>query len=142
MKYTPAKVNEICKLIASGLYTNAEICKKVGIHIDTFHDWKNNKPEFSEAVQNAQLEKLPALHELALSSLAKGLKGYKFKETTKEDGKLVKTVTKFVPPNNTLIIFTLCNTAPDKFSRNEPQKNEVKVLPPVREIEDASDISE
>lgn len=51
-KYTPARVDAICRIIArTGCAKEAYTA--AGIHPSTYHDWLNKKPEFSEKVARA-----------------------------------------------------------------------------------------
>ncbi len=54
-KYTPEMVAEIARLTSAGNLIK-DICEKVDITYDTYFNWLNNKPEFSEAVTRAQGE--------------------------------------------------------------------------------------
>ncbi|MBO9699253.1 MAG: helix-turn-helix domain-containing protein [Sporocytophaga sp.] len=138
-KYKKKTVDQICSLLSTGLYTIESICNQVGIHPDTFYDWQRNKPEFANLVEEARAERISSLREIALSSLVKGLTGFNYDEVTSKNGKVVRTVTKFVAPNPNLIMFTLKNTAPEQFNKMAPVGDTPIQLPPVREIEDAPD---
>jgi len=54
-KYCKEIVEEICGYIESGL-TQKDSCILAGIHVDTFHTWRKDKPEFSEAVEAARVK--------------------------------------------------------------------------------------
>ena len=52
MKYSKEIVKQICDHICNGS-TQKDASYLSNIHIDTFHDWMNNKPEFSESIKKA-----------------------------------------------------------------------------------------
>lgn len=52
-KYTPETVKKICHAIELGA-TYELACNYAGIGHDTFHQWRKQKPEFSEAVKQAE----------------------------------------------------------------------------------------
>lgn len=54
-KYTPEIVSDIIALLTAGCIVE-DVCSKVGIHVSTYFDWINKKPEFSEAVDRAKAE--------------------------------------------------------------------------------------
>lgn len=117
-KYTKKLVNEICELLASGKWTVADTCKKVGIDEATYYRWKNDKSEFREAIKKAEDKRLEAFADMARSGLAKLLDTHEYEEVTTEyendvHGKPVvkmqKRTKKKIMPNPTAVIFTLTN---------------------------------
>ena len=52
-KYDPEMCNTVLTLGAEGM-SLAEMVEELGIHYSTFLAWQAEKPEFSEAVKNAQ----------------------------------------------------------------------------------------
>src|SRR5687768_14410785 len=52
-KYTPDVVKRLTDAIKLGA-TYELACNYAGIHIDTFCHWRNTRPEFSEAVKEAE----------------------------------------------------------------------------------------
>lgn len=139
-KYSKKIVDRICKLISSDSYTIVEICNQVGINQDTYHTWKKEKPEFSEAIEKAQDARRAYFALEAKNSLLKKVQGYSVDETKTvwvdsgkkgEDGKStpkikeqVKT-TKHIQPDTAAIIFTLINCDGENWKNK--QVNEVKV---------------
>jgi hypothetical protein len=123
MKYKPEIVERICQLIESDDYTIAEICKQVGIHVDTWFDWKANKPDFSDAIKKAYENRLELFKQAARSGLLTLLKGKEYEEVTTEyvEGKpdkegntkpkikSQKKIKKVILPNPTSVIFALKN---------------------------------
>ena len=55
MKYNAKIVEEICKHLRMGM-TQKDSCVLVGISGETFNQWKNNRPDFSDAVEKAQMD--------------------------------------------------------------------------------------
>ena len=53
MKYSPEIVKKICDLLKMGNYIHTA-CDCVGISKDTFYDWIKNKPDFSDAIKEAE----------------------------------------------------------------------------------------
>lgn len=132
MKYGKRIVNMICKLIESDDYTQREICKQVGINVDTFHDWRNNKPEFSEAIEKADKKRLEKFKAVARNSMMKKIGGYEFEEkhiTMLPDSKgkpkikEQKTIKKHVPPDSNLLMYVLNNTDPENFRHKEHREH-------------------
>lgn len=131
-KYSKRIVNRITDLIKLDSYTIAEICSLSGIHIDTYYDWKNNKPEFSEAVTRARDQFDEMLVKEAKNSLRKKVNGYEVDEkkvvyVNGKDGKpTIKeqtTVKKHFQPDVEAIKFVLTNKAPSEYKNR--QNNEV-----------------
>ena len=133
-KYSAELTERICSLIRADSYTIAEICKIVGIAESTFYEWKDSKAEFSEAIKKAQEECRGFFSTEAKKSLLKLVHGFTVEEkrmvtadTEKksEDGKpIVKvkahtTVTKYVAPNPTALIFTLTNCDPTNWNNRQ-----------------------
>lgn len=126
MKYGKEITDKICKLIESDDYTQAEICEQVGIHVDTFHEWRNNKPEFSEAIKEADKKRLEFFKAEARKATLKKIQGYNYEEThitaipSKDEKsqpiiKEQKKVKKHIPPDSTLLMYVLNNTDIENF---------------------------
>lgn len=133
-KYGTDLTEKICSLIWADSYTIAEICKIVGIAESTYYEWKDSKPEFSEAIKKAQEECKGFFATEAKKSLLKLVQGFTVEEKRtvtadtgkkSEDGKpIVKikeytTVIKYVAPNPTAIIFTLTNCDPSNWKNRQ-----------------------
>lgn len=146
-KYTPERVERICKGIAEG-QTEKDSCLAAGISVATFHLWLSQKVEFSEAVKKAKKDYQDWLDKHLLEDAERGLMrlvcGEEYVETTTEyetiDGKLVvkkkKEVNKRILPNTTAIIFALTNRAPEKWKNRLSQDVNGKI-----QTESKSDIS-
>lgn len=52
-KYTPETVDKLTQAIRLGA-TYQLACNYAGIGVSTFHDWLNAKPEFSQAIKEAE----------------------------------------------------------------------------------------
>lgn len=116
---------EICKKYESGEFTIASCCDTQGITDRTFNRWCSEVSELSDIYKKAKglvRTKLRGdLKQMALTSLAKLVKGYETEETHQElepvydkDGKQigvtavkVRKVKKSVGPHPTAVIFTL-----------------------------------
>lgn len=128
MKYTEEIVKEIVKWRANTDTPITEICSKVGIHHDTYYDWIKTKPEFSEAIKQADKQRLKTMKFEARKALFKRIQGYDRDEVKEEYGKdekgeetLVKrtVITKHYQASDTLIMYALNNTDPENFKHKE-----------------------
>jgi len=117
-KYTDRLVKKIAALIEEDTYTISEICQAFHITRKTFYEWKDTRPEFREAIQEAEQRRDDKLLILARTSLKKKLEGYIVTEekTTYtfdknrpghmiQQHKVVKT--KYCPPDNAAIKMVL-----------------------------------
>lgn len=133
-KYSAELTERICSLIRADSYTIAEICKIAGIAESTYYEWRDTKAEFSEAVKKAQKESKAFFATEAKKSLLKLVQGFTVEEkrtvTTDsgkkdEDGEPIlkvkehTTVTKYVAPNPTAIIFTLTNCDAENWKNRQ-----------------------
>ena len=129
-KYCDEIVQEICGYLREG-DTQEMACKKSGIHVDTFHEWKNTKPEFSEAIKAAKKDFLRNQYKDAVQSLYKRATGYDVEEPEitygDKDGKPYikqkKVRTKHIPADPQALKFLLTNLYPDDWQ--DRQKNEL-----------------
>lgn len=132
-KYTPAIKKKIFDLLSTGEYRIIDICKKVGISEALFHKWKDPKSsvyklEFLQSLKEADALRLDSFKTMARTGLAMKLCGHQYEEVTQEfevskNGKTKKlksfrTVTKFIMPTDTSIIFTLTNKDPENFKHS------------------------
>lgn len=127
-RYSKALVKLICDELSTGNHTIADVCKKVGIHESTYYEWKNTKPEFSEALKEVEVKRLAAFANMARSGLAKLLDIHEYEEVTTEyendkKGKPIiksqKRVKKKIMPNPTAVIFTLTNREPNDWKNRQ-----------------------
>jgi len=124
MKYSKAICDKICELKATGNHTLEQICDKVKIATSTYHKWKKEQIEFSNALVVAEEMRLDSITQMARTGLAKLVAPEESEEIFEEwefdeDGKdrLVKKriVKKTANPNATAVIFTLTNGDSDNF---------------------------
>lgn len=126
-KYNKKIAERILAMIRADTYTTGEICKTVGISRQTFYNWKNDHPEFAQAIEDVSNELLNQMQIEAKKSLMKKIRGYEVTETkvvtvpTKEkdsNGNPIPaikeqiTTKKHIQPDTTAIIFTLTNADP------------------------------
>lgn len=117
-KYNKAIVDKMAELYETGNYGIKEICEAVGITKETWYDWKEKKPYFSDLLERAHARRLENLGQLALSGMAVLLTKHEYEEVTTEyiNGpgdkpkiKSRKVVKKFVMPNERMIEFVATN---------------------------------
>lgn len=127
-KYNKKTIDAILELIKSDTYTIAEVCRQVEITQKTYHQWMNDHPEFSEAVNAAKEERMQMFVIEAKKSLLKKIRGYEVTETSVttipgKDGKPKikeqKTNKKHFQPDTAAIIFTLTNGDPEHWKNKQ-----------------------
>ena len=123
---------DVLTFISQG-YSNKDACEKAGIAEDTFYDWMNTKPEFSESVKKAQREgDLVRINsvEAALLDVARGFEYEEVKteyesqlnpKTNKYEPTIKKQVRtkKRVIPQTEAIKFYLTNKAPEEWKNRQ-----------------------
>ena len=138
-QWTDAKVEQMCKAIATGKsYKDAYTAARVS-HT-TFYKHFNEDVEFNAKIKKAEQEYQKWYDSQLVNdckrSLLELVRGYEWDETTTEkttgkDGKesvtKTKTVRRKAAPNPTAIIFALCNRAPDEWSNKHIQELTGKV---------------
>lgn len=138
MKYNRKVVETILELIRSDTYTLGEVCKHAGISLSIFYYWKKNRPEFAQALEEAESERMQKFVAEAKKSLLKRIQGYEVTETkvvtVPMDGDASKpmikeqtTQKKHVAPDTTAIIFALTNGDPSRWKNKHSA--EVSVNP-------------
>ena len=55
MKYKKEIIEDVIKNISSGLNIQ-DSCQLAGIHKDTYYQWLKKKPDFADAIKNAELK--------------------------------------------------------------------------------------
>jgi phage terminase len=120
--------------------TDEQICKNLGISVDTFYRYKAKYSEFSEAIKKgkevADIEVENALFKRAI--------GYTYKEVTKEvkdiDGKkstFIKEVTKVVPGDVAAQIFWLKNRKSNNWKdKRENENDDTKLIEVLDKLEE------
>lgn len=91
--------------------TNEQIASNMGVAESTLYKWKNEQVEISEALKRG---KEVADYEVE-NALFKRATGFRYVEVTKENGVVVKEVTKEVAPDTTAAIFWLKNRKPHEW---------------------------
>jgi len=114
----PSKYNEYVHDIILNLYragkTDEDIAGYVGVTARTVMAWRQNKPEFLQAVRESKV----SANAMVEKSLFQKAMGYTIKETKvffdAKSGEVVEhIVDKHIPPDNTAMIWWLKNRAPD-----------------------------
>lgn len=132
-KYNEKLVKKVSALIEEGVYTISEICDILSISRKTFYAWRDSKPEFAQAIDEAMELREEKLLTLARQSLRKKLEGYtltetKYKYIPDEDDptqlklkeKIVK-VKEYAPDNRTIkMVLDRCDA--DKTDRIDIQR--------------------
>lgn len=138
-KYTPERVERICKAIEDGS-TYEDAAKIGGIAESTFFEWLNNNAEFLERVKRAKESFEEWERNDILAAAKKSLKtcilgqDYEEVKTVYEpdaDGtpriKQQVRTTKRIPPSVTALIFALCNRDPEHWQNRVNTESTVKV---------------
>jgi transposase-like protein len=76
MKYKEGFATEIVRMIEEDLYSISEICKSFKISRKTFYEWKKEKPEFKEMVEEAIEHREEVMIASARIGLKQLLEGY------------------------------------------------------------------
>ncbi|MDR2956268.1 MAG: hypothetical protein LBV43_14430 [Prevotella sp.] len=84
MKYSERLVNKIVSLIEGDSYSITEICEVVKINRKTFYEWRDTKPEFRKAIEEAEERRDEELMITARRSLRRKPEGYTLRETKRE----------------------------------------------------------
>ena len=79
-KYGKKLVDRIVQLLEQDLYSVSEVCELVRINRKTFYEWRNTRPEFREAVDDAIHKCEEMLLIAARISLKQKIEGYTLKE--------------------------------------------------------------
>lgn len=80
-KYNQKLAAVIVKLVENDMPVT-QICKTVGINRKTFYEWKNSKPEFAQAIEDAHERAYDVIIALARRTLRDRIEGYTVEETT------------------------------------------------------------
>ncbi len=80
-KFSKKIAEVIVELVESDMSVT-EICNAVGITRKTFYEWKNTKPDFSDAVDEARDRAYDELIVIARRTLRERIEGYTVEETT------------------------------------------------------------
>lgn len=106
--------------------TDEEIAKMLGVSLAVFYNWKNDYPEFKEAIKKGKEvsngELLNSAFIQSTGFTAKEQQAIKVRDYKRIDGKLMQIervevieVEKYYPPNPTMSIFMLKNRLPEQY---------------------------
>lgn len=116
--YRPEFDNQAYVACKEGGFTDLKLSRLFGVSKSTINRWKHDHPTFWDSIRKGKDEFNVATAE---NCLLKRLKGFSYKETTKEvDGvtkelETTKVVTKQVVPDTTALIFFLKNRDPERW---------------------------
>jgi hypothetical protein len=130
MKYCKEICDKIFALLESDEYSQAEICRIVGINVDTFTDWKRAHSEFSDGIIKARERLTEKRLVQCKRSLSKLILGYVTEEERTEyvdDGtgkgkakvRAQYVIKKEVPPNLGAIIHYQTNMDPEHWQNKQ-----------------------
>lgn len=127
----PSKFNnsiseKIIELYEQGK-TDIQVAQIIGISERTINNWKNNKPEFVQALKEAKF----AADELVEASLFRRATGYSHKVEKifcDKFGQITRAMTvQHYPPDTTAAIFWLKNRQPENWREKQPGENDTKI---------------
>lgn len=137
-KYSKKLTEQIVSLIEEDNYTITQICRMLGISRKIFYLWKEDKPGFAEALEEAEAHRKEKMQLAARQSMRKKLEGYRQVETKttyrlNENGELeVKEYIvkeKYCVPETSAIVHTLSDekqkVKPHKQIQQKEEKAEV-----------------
>lgn len=75
-KFTEKLALKIIRLTEEDVYTISEICEALNISRKSYYEWKDTKPEFRRALEEAEEKRDEAFATLARTSMKKKLEGY------------------------------------------------------------------
>lgn len=106
-------------------FVDTEIAKIIGVRYGTF---KKHKWQFIDAIKKGRSEGVPIIVDDLENALIKKAVGYEYKEVQRKldkDGNVVekRETTKHYPADTALLIFALCNYAPERFQSVNRQKS-------------------
>jgi predicted DNA-binding protein (UPF0251 family) len=121
-KWLSAESLDLIRIWKADKFTDAQIAMKMGISHSTLCNWKNIFPELVDALVAGKMEIIKE----AENALYRAAFGY-MTEETRTTGKIMKgvkipdryeTVSKFVKPDTTALIFLLTNMDRENWKRN------------------------
>lgn len=113
--------------------TEEEICKRLGVALSTFQNYKNDYDELVEVLRNGKQH----IDYKVEDALLQRALGYRFDEVTYEYDEEVKRVTKQQAGDTTAAIFWLKNRQPEKWRDKQDVSHSGPDGGPI-EIEDVS----
>lgn len=104
------------KLYAKG-FTDAEVAEFLEVVVATVHNWKNEHPEFLDAIKAAKVA-WDSRVERKLAERAMGYSHEAVKIFCNKDGDITEArFTEHYPPDTAAGIFWLCNRQPDRWKQ-------------------------
>lgn len=136
-KYSEELGQKIADDYAQGTGTVAEIMAKYGLSERIFYYWQEENLQFFQLIKNAKEARQGQKLHMALNGMKILLQGHEYTEQDTEatpiknaDGTTSKVIKKtvvkrkFIPPNATMVIFTLCNIDPENWKSVQHIKHE------------------
>jgi len=130
-KYQDVDLKEIEYLIQIEGYSNEKLIKHLGISVQTFYNWKKTKVEFLETLKKSR----QILVNEIKNKLLEKVRGIEYTERYEEKKQVVvsgeivilkttREVTKFIPPSDAAIFFSLANLDPKNWKRTDKEVKE------------------
>lgn len=115
-KYSKYYAPRMAELMSAAGMIDKEMADELGIAESTFHKWKKDHPEFSDAIAKGK-EKPNRLVESALIKSALGHNGDDVTQYRDADGNITGTVMhrRYIPPSTGAMVFFLKNRIPDRW---------------------------
>lgn len=121
--FEPWMIQKAAALAAAGA-TDLEICQELGVDVRTLYRWKQDRPDFRQAVEQG---KLLVDERVERSLLQRALGGVKRKVTLNAQGEVEQTVIEDVPGSDRAQLMWLFNRRPEKWR----QRTEHELIVPV-----------
>ena len=121
LKYDPEKTPKLVEGYAMDGLTDAQIAARLGIVSSTLYAWKNQYPDFANALKAGRA---PLNADLEKTAVKSALGGFIEEEKTEaildvqnqRPTSYKKTTSKrYIPPNTTVLLFLLKNRMPEKY---------------------------
>lgn len=130
-KYKEEYVDQAYKLCLLG-HTDEEMAQFFEVHISTIYEWKNEHPEFSDAIKKgkefADFDVVQSLYNRAIGMTIK-------KQVVKGEGAVVE-IEDEIPPDTTAMIFWLKNRQPKKWRDKQVTEHEGGITVEHKSMED------
>jgi hypothetical protein len=108
--------------------TEKSICHNLGISEQTFNIYKHEHPELCEALKKGKA----VADNAVVSSLYRRCLGFEYDELTYDaTGKVVKKVTKLIPPDSVSCFFWLKNRLPAQWRDHREVEKTIELKAPV-----------